>query len=255
MNIVKQRATVLSNEMISAGIYSMWLENRAASLLAKPGQFISVYCEDKSRLLPRPISICEVDKQRGALRIVFRVAGAGTDEFAHMLAGQGVDIMGPLGNGYTLQAEGKAILVGGGIGIPPMLELAKQLTCEKTIVLGYRDARYLDEEFTKYGDVVIATEDGSCGTKGNVVDAMNAKGITGDMIYSCGPMPMLRGISSYAEELGIPAQISLEERMACGIGACLACVCETAEEDPHTHVRNARICKDGPVFEAGQIII
>ena len=253
MNIVKQRATVLSNEMISAGIYSMWLENRAASLLAKPGQFISVYCEDKSRLLPRPISICEVDKQRGALRIVFRVAGAGTDEFAHMTVGQGVDIMGPLGNGYTLQAEGKAILVGGGIGIPPMLELAKQLNCEKTIVLGYRDVRYLDEEFTKYGKVVIATEDGSCGTKGNVVDAMKAMNVTGDMIYSCGPMPMLRGISTYAEELGIPAQISLEERMACGIGACLGCICKTKEKDHHSNVNNARICKDGPVFFATEI--
>ena len=253
MNIVKQRATVLSNEMISAGIYSMWLENRAASLLAKPGQFISVYCEDKSRLLPRPISICEVDKQRGALRIVFRVAGAGTDEFAHMPAGQGVDIMGPLGNGYTLQKEGKAILVGGGIGIPPMLELAKQLDCEKTIVLGYRDVRYLDEEFKKYGEVVIATEDGSCGTKGNVVDAMKAMGVTGDMIYSCGPMPMLRGISAYAEELGIQAQISLEERMACGIGACLGCICKTKEKDHHSNVNNARICKDGPVFLATEI--
>ncbi len=253
MNIVKQRATVLSNEMISADIYSMWLENRAASLLAKPGQFISVYCEDKSRLLPRPISICEVDKQRGALRIVFRVAGAGTDEFAHMVPGQGVDIMGPLGNGYTLQKEGKAILIGGGIGIPPMLELAKQLECEKTIVLGYRDVRYLDEEFTKYGEVVIATEDGSCGTKGNVVDAMKAMGVTGDMIYSCGPMPMLRGISTYAEELGIPAQISLEERMACGIGACLGCICKTKEKDHHSNVNNARICKDGPVFFATEI--
>lgn len=253
MNIVKQRATVLSNEMISAGIYSMWLENRAASLLAKPGQFISVYCEDKSRLLPRPISICEVDKQRGALRIVFRVAGAGTDEFAHMTVGQGVDIMGPLGNGYTLQTEGKAILVGGGIGIPPMLELAKQLNCEKTIVLGYRDVCYLDEEFTKYGKVVIATEDGSCGTKGNVVDAMKAMNVTGDMIYSCGPMPMLRGISTYAEELGIPAQISLEERMACGIGACLGCICKTKEKDHHSNVNNARICKDGPVFFATEI--
>lgn len=253
MNIVKQRATVLSNEMISAGIFSMWLENRAASLLAKPGQFISVYCEDKSRLLPRPISICEVDKQKGAIRIVFRVAGAGTDEFAHMVPGQSVDIMGPLGNGYTLQKEGKAILVGGGIGIPPMLELAKQLDCPKTIVLGYRDVRYLDEEFKKYGEVVIATEDGSCGTKGNVVDAMKALSVTGDMIYSCGPMPMLRGISAYAEELGIPAQISLEERMACGIGACLGCICKTKEKDHHSNVNNARICKDGPVFFSTEI--
>mgnify|MGYP003304707367 CR=1 FL=1 len=257
MNIVKQRATVLSNEMISAGIYSMWLENRAASLLAKPGQFISVYCEDKSRLLPRPISICEVDKQRGALRIVFRVAGAGTDEFAHMTVGQGVDIMGPLGNGYTLQTEGKAILVGGGIGIPPMLGLAKKLYAEgkKVIaVLGYRDAKnFLAKEFEEVAEVVIATEDGSVGVKGNVIDAIKAKGLTADTVYSCGPTPMLRGVKAFAESAGIACQISLEEKMACGIGACLACVCKTKEKDHHSNVNNARICKDGPVFMAQDI--
>lgn len=126
--------------------------------------------------------------------------------------------MGPLGNGYTLK-KNKAILVAGGIGVPPMLELAKELDCEKTIVLGYRDELFLNKEFEQYGKVVIATEDGSCGTKGNVLEAIRAEGVEGQVIYSCGPTPMLRALKQYAADNGIEAWISLEEKMACGIGA------------------------------------
>jgi dihydroorotate dehydrogenase electron transfer subunit len=160
--------------------------------------------------------------------------------------------MGPLGNGFTLEGK-KAILIGGGIGIPPMLELAKQLQCEKTIVLGYRDVTFLDQEFKYLGQVYISTEDGSTGTKGNVIDAIKANGLEADLIYACGPTPMLRGVKAYATEHGIPAQLSMEERMACGIGACLACVCKTKEKDHHSNVNNKRICKDGPVFYADEI--
>ena len=161
--------------------------------------------------------------------------------------------MGPLGNGFFMKDK-KAILVAGGIGIPPMLELAKQLDCEKTIVVGYRDAQtFLSEELSKYGKVVIATEDGSVGTKGNVLDAIEAEGVSGDVIYSCGPIPMLRALKNYAAQKDIKCQISLEEKMACGIGACLACVCKSKEVDHHTPVHNKRICKDGPVFYAGEV--
>ena len=165
-----------------------------------------------------------------------------------------IKIMGPLGNGYTL-SDKKAILVAGGIGIPPMLQLAKELKrVEKTIVLGYRDSQtFLKDELERYGRVVAASEDGSVGVKGNVLDAIREEGIEGDIIYSCGPTSMLRAVKAYAEEKGMEAQISLEERMACGIGACLACVCQSKEVDGHSHVHNKRICKDGPVFDAQEV--
>ncbi len=255
MNLIKQRAVIRSNDMIFNGIFSMWIENHAIAKLARPGQFLAVYCNDRSRLLPRPISICEIDEIQSAVRIVYRVAGKGTDEFSSMTAGQQIEIMGPLGNGYNLQKEGKAVLFGGGIGIPPMLELAKQLTCEKTIVLGFRDKSFLKEEFRPYGTVIVASEDGSCGMKGNVIDAAEENAVIGDMIYACGPMPMLRGVKKFSETKGIPAQISLEERMACGVGACLGCVCRSVHKDEHLNVNKKRICKEGPVFLAEEVEI
>ena len=168
---------------------------------AKPGQFISVYTKDGAKLLPRPISICETNKETGMLRIVYRTVGAGTEEFSRYQAGDTVDIMGPLGNGFPLEeaAEGKtAFLIGGGIGIPPMLELAKQLHCKKEVILGYRDVLFLNEEFAPYGEVVLATEDGSAGTKGNVIDAIREHGLKADVIFACGPTPMLRALKAYA---------------------------------------------------------
>ena len=134
-----------------------------------------------------------------------------------------------------------------------MLELAKQLNCERQIVLGYRDVTFLDEEFTPYGNVYIATEDGSKGTKGNVLNAIRDNNLNADIIFACGPTPMLRGIREYALEKGIICQLSLEERMACGIGACLGCVCKTKDVDHHSNVKNARVCKDGPVFYAEEV--
>lgn len=252
MSIKKIKAAVVSQEQLASDVFSMWLAVGDMALEAKPGQFISVYSSDDSKLLPRPISICEIDKNAGHLRIVYRVVGYGTKEFSGCRAGDILEVMGPLGNGYELKDK-KAILVAGGIGIPPMLELAKALDCEKTIVLGYRDELFLNQEFERYGEVVIATEDGSCGTTGNVLDAIRAEGVEGEIIYSCGPMPMLRALKDYAAEHQIEAWISLEEKMACGIGACLACVCKSKDVDHHTNVHNKRICKDGPVFNAQEV--
>lgn len=252
MSVSKIKATVCSQEQLASDVFSMWLEVGSIASEAKPGQFISVYSNDDSKLLPRPISICEIDRENGRLRIVYRVVGYGTKEFSGCKAGDTLEIMGPLGNGYTLKKD-KAILVAGGIGVPPMLELAKELDCEKTIVLGYRDELFLNKEFEQYGKVVIATEDGSCGTKGNVLDAIRAESVDGQVIYSCGPTPMLRALKQYAADKGIEAWISLEEKMACGIGACLACVCKSKDVDHHTNVHNKRICKDGPVFNAQEV--
>lgn len=248
----KEQAEVLLNREISAGIYEMWLHTDEIANLAAPGQFVSLYCADGSRLLPRPISICEIDKTEGKLRLVYRVAGKGTEEFSGMVPGQRIEIAGPLGNGFPKKA-GASFLIGGGIGIPPMLELAKQLEGEKQIVLGFRDVQFLVEDFKEYGPVSIATEDGSAGTKGNVLDAIREQGLKADRIYACGPLPMLRALKEYAKEQGMECYVSLEERMACGIGACLGCVCKSKETDVHTNVKNKRICKEGPVFEAGEV--
>lgn len=161
-------------------------------------------------------------------------------------------------NGFPLEeGKGKKVfLMGGGIGIPPMLQLSKELDADKQIILGYRnDELFLKEDLDKNGTVYIATEDGSAGTKGNVMDAIRENALDADVIFACGPMPMLRAIKQYAEEKGIPAFISLEEKMACGVGACLGCVCKTKEKDHHSHVNNSRICTDGPVFEAREVEI
>ena len=180
-----------------------------------------------------------------------------TGIFVELKAGDTVPVIGPLGNGFPYEkAEGKKVfLMGGGIGVPPILELAKQMQCEeKQIVVGYRDAHtFLKDEFEQNGTLYISTEDGSVGTKGNVMDAIREQNLDADMIFACGPTPMLRAIKEYAAEKGIKCYISLEEKMACGIGACLACVCKTKEKDAHSNVNNKRICKDGPVFLSTEV--
>ena len=252
MGKIKMTANIIRQEMIGTDIFSMIIEAKDIAVQAKPGQFVDLYSADGSKLLPRPISLCEIDREAGTLRLVYRIAGKGTAEFSRLTAGHTIDVLGPLGNGFNLE-EGKAILIGGGIGIPPMLQLAKELNCEKSIVLGYRDEEFLSEEFAPYGQVYKSSDNGAIGVKGTVMDAIKEYGIEGTHIYACGPTPMLRAIQAYALENGIRAQLSLEERMACGVGACLACVCKSKEVDHHSNVHNKRVCKDGPVFYAEEV--
>ena len=252
MDKLKMTAKVIRQDEIAYEIYSLLISAKEIADIAKPGQFVNLYSADKSRLLPRPISICEIDKASGTLRLVYRVVGDGTKEFSTLTSDHTIEVMGPLGNGFTLEGK-KAIIIGGGIGIPPMLELSRQLDCEKSIVLGFRDEEFLSEEFAPYGTVYKSSDAGNIGVKGTVMDAIKEYGITGDVIYACGPIPMLRAISDYALANGITAQISMEEKMACGIGACLACVCKSKDVDEHSKVHNKRVCKEGPVFYAGEV--
>lgn len=250
----KELAKVISQKCIGTGVYSMWIETKAAQT-AVAGQFISVYCKDKTKLLPRPISICQIEKEKGRLRIVYRVVGGGTEEMSSYSAGDDISLIGPLGNGFMQREGKKAILIGGGIGIPPMVGLAEALKdkAEVSVVAGYRDELFLTEELENAGKLYIATEDGSTGTKGTVIDAIKEQAVEGDVIYACGPTPMLKAIKEYALANNIECQLSLEERMACGIGACLACVCQSKDKDAHSNVNNKRICKDGPVFLAEEV--
>lgn len=258
----KVTAQVLSQRELAPGIYDMWLETELAGD-ALAGQFIGIYPKNQAHLLPRPISICEIDKKRGAgaLRIVYRTAGAGTAEFAKWQAGEEAEILGVLGNGFPTERvrEKRVALLGGGIGIPPMLQLFKELTArgtEAVMVAGYRDNQlFLKEDFEKAGPLVIATEDGSAGVRGNVLTALEQEGLLADVLMACGPMPMLRAVKEKALKADIDAYLSLEERMACGVGACLGCVCKTTKKDAHSHVMNARICTEGPVFDAREVEI
>lgn len=251
--------TVVSQEKISEGIYSLRIKNEGAKY-ANPGQFAGVYPKSADTLLLRPISICETDPEKSETRLVYRVVGKGTNEISSLKEGDKVRMLANLGNGFPIdEVKGKCIvLMGGGIGIPPMLGVAKALKGEDVhTYIGFRNKdTFLDEEFLPYSKVYIASEDGSIGVKGNVIDALKATTVLKpDVIMACGPMPMLRAIKQYAQSNGITAYISLEERMACGIGACLGCVCKTVKKDEHSHVNNTRICTEGPVFNAEEVDI
>ena len=251
--------TVVSQKQIGTGIYDLTIQTKEIAAAAKAGQFVSVYSNDASKLLPRPISLCGIDRKAGTLRLVYRVTGehTGTEEFSRLQAGDTMKIMGPLGNGFTVEKGRKTFLIGGGIGVPPMLQLAKEMKDAGEnfqIVMGYRDAgTFLLDEFKEQGESFVATEDGSVGTKGNVLDAIRENHLDADVIYACGPTPMLRALKAYAEEQNMTCYVSMEERMACGIGACLACVCNSTEKDAHSNVKNKRICKEGPVFNAKEV--
>lgn len=281
-------AVVVDQNALGSGIYDLTLKTTNIAKAAKAGQFVSVYSNDKSKLLPRPISLCGIDRDEDTIRLVYRVTGenTGTEEFSKLVMGDKIRILGPLGNGFTIEPGKKAFLIGGGIGVPPMLQLAKDINsgvvqttgavdtntqekgqteekqinghgkkiCDMNIIMGYRDENtFLLDEFKEQADSFVATEDGSVGTKGNVIDAINENGLEADVIYACGPMPMLRALKAYAMEHDMECYVSMEERMACGIGACLACVCKTKDKDAHSNVNNKRICKEGPVFNAKEV--
>ena len=281
-------AVVVDQNALGSGIYDLTLKTKNIAKAAKAGQFVSVYSNDRSKLLPRPISLCGIDRDEDTIRLVYRVTGenTGTEEFSKLVMGDRIRILGPLGNGFTVEPGKKAFLIGGGIGVPPMLQLAKDINsgvvqttgdvdtntqekgqteekqinghgkkiCDMNIIMGYRDENtFLLDEFKEQADSFVATEDGSVGTKGNVIDAINENDLEADVIYACGPMPMLRALKAYAMEHDMECYVSMEERMACGIGACLACVCKTKDKDAHSNVNNKRICKEGPVFNAKEV--
>lgn len=222
---------------------------------AKVGQFVHILCDGKT--LRRPISICRIDKAEGTLRIVFEKRGEGTAWLSKCKEGDELDILGPLGNGFPLCDTKKNVLVvGGGIGVPPLLGIADFAADGCDAVLGFRDKDHLcliDDFKSVAGNVFVMTDDGSFGEKGFVTERVRAlvNEKSYDAVYACGPSPMLKAVSALAAEKGIDCYISLEERMGCGIGACLVCACKikTADGEKHLHV-----CKDGPVFKASEVI-
>lgn len=253
MSTYRENSIIKKQKKIAEDTYMLWIENKNIAMEAKPGQFVTLYCKSPIRLLPRPFGICQVNPEKGHICIVYRVVGEGTKEFSTYKEDDVIEVLGPLGNGFEPR-KGKGLLVGGGTGVPILVELAKSLK-NPYVVAGYRDEVFLEKELSSYGDLYISTEDGSVGVKGNVIDAIKENKLEADFIYACGPHPMLRALKVYAEGNNIPAWFSMEEKMACGIGACLACTCKSVEVDEATKVKNKRVCKEGPVFRSDEVVL
>ncbi len=235
---------ILSNKALTKDVYEMKLEG-ATSHITAPGQFINIQLD--GFYLRRPISICDYDEK--TVTIIYKVVGEGTEAMAELKSGARLDILCGLGNGFDTSKSGaRAVLIGGGVGVPPMYNLCKKLIAEGknvTVILGFntKDEIFYKEEFEALGAAVyVSTVDGSFGTRGFVTDVL--KDLKYDYFYTCGPMPMFRAIEKIAATSG---QYSFEERMGCGFGACMGCSCKTK-------YGYKRICRDGPVLEREEII-
>jgi dihydroorotate dehydrogenase electron transfer subunit len=258
--IKQEHCVVIEQIEIAESIYKLTLQGELVAEMKAPGQFVHVKIgQGFDPLLRRPISISNIDKSKNQFTMIYRKEGIGTSRLAEKISGMTVDILGPLGNGFPV-SEAKtgstALLVGGGIGVPPLLELSKQLTAKGVNVihvLGFQSENVVfgEEDFTLLGETYIVTVDGSYGYKGFVTDVINHHQWDFDTMYSCGPTPMLKALES--EFPNKKVYLSLEERMGCGIGACFACVCHTSD-DP-TGYSYKKVCSDGPVFLAGEVVL
>lgn len=243
---------LLKAEKLTADVYDFTLECPELAAKAQPGQFAQIRLPGHA--LRRPISICGIDRERGALRFVFQIRGQGTAELAGFQAGDEIEILAPLGNGFPIDPQQRTLLVGGGIGVPPLLGAAAELGENAVAVLGFRnkDAVILEEDFKAAGaKTVIATDDGSYGFHGLVT--LPAVEEDFDVVFACGPAPMLKAVSALAADRGAPCYLSLEERMACGIGACLGCAVALLKESGDQYY--GHVCKDGPVFDSRKIVL
>ncbi len=248
-------------EKLADSIYRMEIESEFISQSCVPGQFVNIKCsEGINALLRRPISICDVDRAKKLLTIVFQVKGIGTEYLSQKTAGMEVDLIAPLGKGFQLPDENQRIaVIGGGIGTFPLLNLLKESKCKlKDAYLGFRNKSLvvLKEEFeNSCNQLSISTDDGSFGNHGLVVSPLIErlqKGEQYDLLFACGPMPMIKGVVDVANRFNIKCQISLEQRMGCGIGACLVCACKTKDGDNWDY---SHVCKDGPVFWSDEVIL
>ena len=237
---------VLSNEPLTPAVYRMVLEGDT-QYITRSGQFINIELEGK--FLRRPISVSDYDAQ--TITIIYKVVGGGTDQMSHMTPGTKLDILTGLGNGFnTENSAERPLLVGGGVGVPPLYNLCKRLLSEgkkPMVILGFntKDEIFYEEEFKALGvDVYCSTADGSHGTKGFVTDVIREKALSFDYLYTCGPLPMLKALYDATE---VDGEFSFEERMGCGFGACVGCTCKTK-------YGNKRICKEGPVLKREEII-
>lgn len=250
---------ISDKKAISAGIYSYTISCPEVAALAKPGQFVHIKAE--GFMLRRPISICDIDNENGSITIVFEVRGDGTEQISRLNVGDNIDMIAPLGNGFTIYDnvpdDKKIIVVGGGIGVPPIFGVAKQYGNKAIAVTGFRsyDKIILADKFKQIGvQHIICTDDGSTGEKGVVTEPLKKlleqKNIAA--VYACGPEPMLRAIVNLTLEYDVECEVSLEQRMACGVGACVGCACKIKRAGREFTLR---VCKDGPIFKAEEVVL
>ncbi len=235
---------------LAPGIFDFWLECPALAASAQPGQFAQIYLPGHS--LRRPISICGIDREKGRLRFVFQVRGQGTAELAAFQEGERVEILAPLGSGFPIDKTKRTLLLGGGIGVPPLLGAAKELGEKAVAVLGFRnrDAVILENDFKAAGaKVLVATDDGSYGYHGLVTELAQKEDF--EVLFACGPGPMLRAAKALAAQRGAAGYLSLEQRMACGVGACLGCAVALLDENGEAYY--GHVCKDGPVIHMNRL--
>jgi len=252
----QEKMLIVSQQEIACGIFELVLKGNLVGTMLQAGQFVNVKTGDGGLILRRPISICNINHEKSELTLVYRAEGAGTKVMSEKTAGEYIDILGPLGTGFNLEeipVDATVVLVGGGIGVPPMYETAQRLSAHgnKVIaVLGFATKTdvFYEENFCEFAEVHVATMDGSHGFHGHVVGLLQDKKIDFDWVLACGPHVML---SSLATEYGQSKKgfLSFEERMACGIGACYACICEMRDGS-----RN-RVCKEGPVYRLSEVKI
>lgn len=262
---VNCKAKLVKKEQLKEDIYYFSVQADEIAKNAKPGNFIEVRInETVEPLLRRPISIYQIDKEKGIIEFIFQIKGKGTNLLAKKQIGEEIEIMGPLGYGtFEIKDYKNVAIIGGGIGIFPLYELAKELkeqtTSKVDIYLGFRnkDLVVLEEEFTKVSDkLILTTDDGSYGIQGFAINELKKQIEQNkpDKIFACGPLPMLKAVKELSIQKEIPCQISLEEKMGCGIGACLGCAVKTAAS-PEDAPQYWHVCKAGPVFNACDVEI
>lgn len=258
--IRQELMVVTKHQEIAEHIFQLTLQGELVSEMGNPGQFVHLkVTEAASPLLRRPISISEINKEKKQFTMIYRAEGAGTQLLSKKKVEDVVDVLGPLGNGFPIDqitSSETALLVGGGIGVPPLLELSTQLVAKGVMVqhvLGFqsKNAVFLEEEFSALGKTIITTDDGSYGYQGFVTDAIKDHELQFDTMFTCGPTPMLKALERLHAHK--PLFLSLEERMGCGIGACFACVCHTGDDPTGTSYK--KVCSDGPVFKAGEVVL
>lgn len=242
----RAKYTIRENTPLTSSVYRMCLEGDT-QWITRPGQFVNI--ELDGLYLRRPISICDWDEN--SITLIYKVVGRGTEQMSRMTQGEVLDVLTGLGNGFNPDVECQtALLVGGGVGVPPLYRLAKELLGRGrsvSVVLGFgsKAELFYEEEFRALGaEVYVSTVDGSAGVKGFVTDAIRESNISFDYFYACGPLPMLKALSQSCEQSG---ELSFEERMGCGFGACMGCSCKTL-------TGNKRICKEGPVMRKEEIL-
>ncbi|MGM0851612.1 MAG: dihydroorotate dehydrogenase electron transfer subunit [Bacillota bacterium] len=254
--ILNEKMVVLSHERIAENIFELVLQGELVSKIKAPGQFVHIKVGTGiDPLLRRPISIASHNREELTMTLIYRAEGIGTTLLSQAKNGEIIDVLGPLGNGFSVESDSKtALLVGGGIGVPPLYGLSKMLVENGWVVkhiLGFQteSVSFYEDRFRELGDTFVATVDGTLGTTGFVTDVIREKAPAFDVFYSCGPTPMLKALQSLlSDRRGF---ISLEERMGCGIGACFACVCHK-QDDPQGS-SYVKVCSDGPVFPVGVV--